>query len=109
LRSSPHPRRARERAGQGKENHRRHSGSERLADREGEGDPYHGKVASVDLGAKTFMIGKRTFKVTDQTQIHKEGAAATISYVAPGEKVSGSCWKKDNGTLEAKSVNSGPR
>lgn len=29
--------------------------------------PYHGKVASVDLGAKTFMIGKRTFKVTDQT------------------------------------------
>jgi hypothetical protein len=55
------------------------------------------------------MIGKRTFKVTDQTQIHKEGAAATISYVAPGEKVSGSCWKKDNGTLEAKSVNSGPR
>ena len=55
------------------------------------------------------MIGKRTFKVTDQTQIHKEGAAATISDVAPGEKVSGSCWKKDNGTLEAKSVNSGPR
>jgi hypothetical protein len=71
--------------------------------------PYHGKVASVDLGAKTFMIGKRTIRVTDQTQIRKEAAAATMSDVAPGAKVSGSCWKKDNGTLKAKSVNLGAK
>lgn len=70
---------------------------------------YHGKVASVDLGAKTFMIGKRTIRLTDQTQIRKEGAAATMSDVARVEKVSGSCWKKDNGTPEAKSVNLGAK
>jgi hypothetical protein len=69
--------------------------------------PYRGKVASVDLSAKTFMVGKRTFKVTDQTQITKEGAAAMMSDVVTGEKVSGSYWKKEDGTLEAKTVKVG--
>ncbi len=71
--------------------------------------PYHGKVASVDVSAKTFTVGKRTFKVTDQTQITKQGAAATMADVVVGEKVSGSYWKKDGGTLEAKSVKVGAK
>ena len=69
---------------------------------------YHGKVASVDAAAKTFTVGKRTFKVTDQTKITKEGAAATMDDVVVGEKVSGSYWKKEDG-LEAKSVKIGAK
>jgi hypothetical protein len=36
--------------------------------------PYHGKVASVDSAAKTFMVGARKFTVTDNTKITKDGA-----------------------------------
>jgi Domain of unknown function (DUF5666) len=71
--------------------------------------PYHGKVSSVDVSAKTFVVGKRTFNVTDQTQITKEGAAATMSDLMAGEKVSGSYWKKAEGTLEAKTVKVGAK
>ncbi|MEP7249652.1 MAG: DUF5666 domain-containing protein [Spartobacteria bacterium] len=70
---------------------------------------YHGKVASIDASAKTFTIGKRTFVVTDKTQITKEGASATMADIAVGEKASGSYWKKDDGTLEAKSVKLGAK
>lgn len=70
---------------------------------------YHGKVAAVDASAKTFTVGKRTFKVTDQTKITKEGATATMADIMVGEKVSGSYWKKDDGSLEAKSVKVGAK
>lgn len=71
--------------------------------------PYRGKVASVDASAKTFMIGKRTIKVTDQTKITKQGAAATMAEIKVGEKVSGSYWKKDDDSLEAKNVKVGDK
>ncbi len=66
--------------------------------------PYHGKVAAVDAAAGTFTIGKRTFKVTDHTTITKDGAAASMSDIAPGQMVGGGYLKQDDGTLEAKSV-----
>jgi hypothetical protein len=66
--------------------------------------PYHGKVASVDASAKTFAIGKRTFKVTNTTAITKDGAPATMSDIAAGEMVGGSYWKKEDGSLETKTV-----
>jgi len=66
--------------------------------------PYHGKVASVDVSAKTFMVGKRTFRVTDATTITKDGAAATMSDITAGQMAGGSYWKKDDGSLEAKTV-----
>ena len=71
--------------------------------------PYRGKVASVDASGKTFTVGKRTIKVTDQTKITKQGAAATMADITVGEKVSGSYWKKDDGSLEAKNVKVGAR
>lgn len=70
---------------------------------------YHGKVASVDAAAKTFEVGKRTFKVTDTTAITKDGAPATMADIAVGEKVSGSYWKKEDGSLETKSVKIGAK
>ncbi len=59
--------------------------------------PYRGTVASVDAIAKTFTVGKRTIKVTDQTKITKHGAAATMADITVGEKVGGSYWKNDDG------------
>ena len=71
--------------------------------------PYRSAVASVDASAKTFRIGKRTIKVTDQTKITKQGAAATLADISVGEKVSGSYWKKDDGSLEAKNMKVGAK
>lgn len=76
--------------------------------------PYRGKVASVDASAKTFTIASkagvsRVFKITDQTTIMKAGAAATIADIVADEEVRGSCWKKEDGSLEAKKVTLGPK
>jgi hypothetical protein len=71
--------------------------------------PYHGKVASVDASAKTFTVGKRTIKVTDETKITKQDAAATMADIVVDEQVRGSYWKKEDGTLEAKSVKLGAK
>lgn len=76
--------------------------------------PYRGKVASVDATAKTFTLmsksgGSRVFKVTEQTQIMKAGAAATMADIVAEEEVRGSYWKKADGSLEAKKVNLGPK
>ena len=71
--------------------------------------PYRGNVASVDASVKTFTVGNRTIKVTDQTKITKQGAAATMAEISLGEKVSGSYWRKDDGSLEAKNVKVGAK
>jgi hypothetical protein len=47
--------------------------------------------------------------VTDQTKITKQGAAATMTEISVGEKVSGSYLKKDDGSLEAKNVKVGAK
>jgi Domain of unknown function (DUF5666) len=71
--------------------------------------PYRGNVTSVDASVKTFTVGIRTIKVTDQTKITKQGAAATMADITVGEKVSGSYWKKDDGSLEAKNIKVGAK
>lgn len=74
--------------------------------------PFHGKIASVDASAKTFSIaGKektRVIKITDQTKITKQGADATMKDLVADEEVRGSYWKKEDGSLEARSVKVGP-
>ena len=74
--------------------------------------PFHGKIASVDANARTFSIaGKETtrvIKITDQTKITKQGAEATMKDVVADEEVRGSYWKKEDGSLEARSVKLGP-
>ncbi len=74
--------------------------------------PFRGKVASVDASAKTFSIaGKETtrvIKITDQTKITKQGADATMKDIVADEEVRGSYWKKEDGSLEARSVKLGP-
>jgi hypothetical protein len=71
--------------------------------------PYHGKIASVDGAAKTFMVGSRTLHVTSETVITKDGAAANMSDITVGEEVRGSYWKRDDGSLDARSVKLGAK
>lgn len=71
--------------------------------------PYRGKVVSVDTNAKTFTIGKRAIKITEQTKITKQGVPATLTELIVGEKVSGSYWINENGSLEAKNVKIGAK
>lgn len=74
--------------------------------------PFHGMVSAVDQSAKTFTItGKtssRVFKVTDKTQVTKGGSPASMSDIAENSEVSGSYWKNNDGSLEAKTVKIGP-
>ena len=73
--------------------------------------PFRGTVSEVDSSAKTFTIAGKTasrvFKVTDKTTITKDGAEATFADIEAEGKVTGSYWKRDDGTLEAKTVKIG--
>ncbi|HEY2713318.1 MAG TPA: DUF5666 domain-containing protein [Chthoniobacterales bacterium] len=71
--------------------------------------PYHGKVVSVDASARSFVVGKRTFAITNDTQITKDNAPAALSDIMSGEMVGGSYWKKDDGTMEARTVRIGTK
>ncbi len=75
--------------------------------------PYHGTISAVDQNAKTFTIaGKETsrvFKVTDRTTVTKDEKPATMSDITADEKVRGSYWKNEDGSLEARSVKLGAK
>lgn len=74
--------------------------------------PFHGMATAVDQKGQTFTIaGKeksRVFKVTANTKITKAGNAASMTDIVDNAEVSGSYWKHDDGTLEAKTVKLGP-
>ncbi|MEI9961871.1 MAG: hypothetical protein WDM76_12290 [Limisphaerales bacterium] len=71
--------------------------------------PFHGKLVSVDTDAMTFVVGKRTFTVTSETKISKDGAPATLSDGVVGENVGGAYKKAEDGTLKATTVNFGKK
>ncbi len=66
--------------------------------------PFHGKVEAVDTKAMTLKVGNRTFQITSDTKIFKEGPAATLSDGAVGEAVRGTYKKAEDGKLDAVSV-----
>ena len=73
--------------------------------------PMHGTASAVDASAKTFTIAGKTssrvFKATDETKITKAGAETKFSELTENERVSGSYWKREDGTLELKSLKIG--
>ena len=73
--------------------------------------PFRGTASAVDKSAKTFTIAGKTssrvFKATDTTTITKAGAEATFAEISDDEYVTGSYWKKEDGTLELKSLKIG--
>jgi hypothetical protein len=70
---------------------------------------FRGKVGAVDTNAMTFTIGKRTFDITSETKITKEGKPAVLSDIAVGDKVGGAYKKSENGNLDATTVNDGKK
>ncbi|MEO5720798.1 MAG: hypothetical protein ABIR71_04920 [Chthoniobacterales bacterium] len=72
---------------------------------------YHGNASAIDQSAKTFsLVGKkntRVIKVTDKSTVTKAGASAGLSDLTENEYVSGSYWKHEDGTLEAKTLKIG--
>jgi hypothetical protein len=70
--------------------------------------PFNGKVAEIDKSAKTVKIGTRTFKVTANTEITKNGKSATLDDASIGE-ISGGSYQDNNGTLELVKIRFGPK
>ena len=75
--------------------------------------PFHGKISAVDQTAKTFSIaGKekaRVFTIVEATVITKDGNPGTMADLAANEDVRGSYWKREDGSLEAKTVKLGQK
>lgn len=66
--------------------------------------PFHGKLEAVDAKVMTLKVGKRTFQVTSDTRIVKDGHPATLSDGVVGEPVRGAYNKAEDGKLNALSV-----
>jgi len=71
--------------------------------------PFHGTVSAVDTKAMTLTVGKRTFEVTSDTKITKDGKPAILSDIAVGDKVGGAYKKTDDGTLAATTIHDGKK
>lgn len=67
--------------------------------------PYRGKVDAVDKQAKTFKINERTFNVTSETKIKKDGKEGTFDDVAVGVNVTGSFKEGTDKKLNATTLN----
>lgn len=73
---------------------------------------FRGKLAKVDAAAKTITVenkskGDRTFVITSETKITKDGKPATLADGVVGEPVSGSSSEGSDGKLMAKTVRFG--
>ena len=71
--------------------------------------PFHGKLDAVNTNAMTLTVGNRTFQVTSDTKIFKNGKPATLSECVVGEPVRGTYKKTETGKLEALSVHFGAK
>ncbi len=73
--------------------------------------PFRGVASSVDHRAMTFtIVGKehsRVFKASSQTKITRDEKDAHFSDLTDNDKVTGSYWKRDDGSLELKSLKIG--
>jgi len=81
------------------------------ADKPARAIPFRGTASAVDKSAKTFTIAGKTssrvFKATDTTTVTKAGVAAAFADLADNDYETGSYWKKEDGTLELKSLKIG--
>lgn len=61
--------------------------------------PFHGKLKAVDTAAMTVSIGTRTFSITSETIIIKDGKPATLADGVVGDDTGGAYKKTDDGKL----------
>ena len=62
---------------------------------------FNGKLSAIDAKAMTLTVGERTFEITSETKITKDGKSATLADGLVGETVGGA-YKKTDGKLIAK-------
>ncbi len=65
---------------------------------------FNGKLSAIDKNAMTLTVGERTFEVTSETKITKNGQPATLADGVVGEMVGGAYKKGADGKLTATSV-----
>ena len=71
--------------------------------------PFRGKIDSVDKQAKAFKINERTFNITADTKIMKDGKPGTSDDVAAGQDVAGSYREGADKKLNVVSLRIGAR
>jgi len=71
--------------------------------------PFHGKISAVDTSAMTLKVGNRTFQVTSQTKILKDGKTAALSDAVVGDQARGVYQKTETGSLEALTIQLGAK
>jgi hypothetical protein len=67
----------------------------------------HGKVASVDATAMSFVIGESTIAITSETKITKSGQPAVFDDIKVGENLSVAYKKGADGKMSATTVRIG--
>jgi len=66
--------------------------------------PFHGTLTAVDTNAMTLTVEKRTFNMTSDTIITKDGKPAVLGDGVVGEQVRGAYKKNAEGKLDAVKV-----
>ena len=74
-----------------------------------EGLVFRGTVSAVDAKAMTLTVETRTFAVTSDTKIIKDGKSATLADGMVGDLVSGAYKKTSDGKLTATSIHFGAK
>jgi hypothetical protein len=69
--------------------------------------PFNGTLTSMDTNAMTMTVGKRTFNMTSETIITKDGNPAVLEDGVVGGKVRGAYKKDAEGKLDATTVRFG--
>lgn len=71
--------------------------------------PFHGKLSAIDTNAMTLTVGTRTFEITSETKITKDGQPAVLADGMVGEMAGGAYKKGADGKLEATTVSFGAK
>lgn len=71
--------------------------------------PLRGKIDAIDKQAKTFKINERTFHVTAETRIIKDGKPGTFDDAAAGQDVTGAYREGADKHLNVVSLRIGAR
>jgi hypothetical protein len=71
--------------------------------------PFHGNLAAMDNRAKTITVGTRTFQITADTLIFKDGQPSTLTNGVVGGPVSGYVKPDGAGKLTATKVTFGAK
>jgi len=70
---------------------------------------FKGTVGAIDTNAMTLTVETRTFVITSDTKIMKNGQPATLSDGVVGQPVSGAYKTGDDGKLDATTVRFGAK